>query len=177
MIKKAECFNKTIAFVIIHCTACGDAIPQKADQSFCFILPGKEHTTAKKRKEPEELVIPVTAETLDVSKQKVTTGVVRVTKHVSERTERVDETGFREEVEVKRIPINRYVETPPEVQVEGDTTIIPVLEEVLVVEKRLLLKEEVRVTRKRKEVKSPQEVHLRSEDVKVEHVEADRSPK
>ncbi len=143
-------------------------------------MPGKEHTTAKKRKEPgkepAEIVIPVIAEQLDVSKEQVTTGVVRVTKQVSERTETVDEPGFREEVEVKRIPINRYVETPPEVEVEGDTTIIPVLEEVLVVEKRLLLKEEVRVTRKRKEVKSPQEVHLRSEDVKVEHVEADRDP-
>ncbi len=116
-------------------------------------------------------MVPVIAEQLDVSKEQVTTGVVRVTRHVSERTETVDETGFREEVEVKRIPINRYVETQPEVQVEGDTTIIPVLEEVLVVEKRLLLKEEVRVMRKRKEVKSPQEVHLRSEDIKIEHVE------
>ncbi len=117
-------------------------------------------------------MIPVIAEQLDISKERATTGVVRVTKHVSERTEMVDETGFREEVDVKRIPINRYVETPPEVQVEGDTTIIPVLEEVLVVEKRLLLKEEVRVTRKRKEVKSPQEVHLRSEEVKIERAEA-----
>ncbi len=159
---------------VVRSHAMGDAFPRSRLWSLLYFA-GKENTTAKKRKEPgkepEEIVVPVIAEQLDVSKEQVTTGVVRVTRHVSERTETVDETGFREEVEVKRIPINRYVETQPEVQVEGDTTIIPVLEEVLVVEKRLLLKEEVRVTRKRKEVKSPQEVHLRSEDIKIEHVE------
>lgn len=123
------------------------------------------------------MVIPVTAETLEVSKKQVETGVVRVTRHISERTETVDATHFREDVEVERVPVNRFVETPPEVQVDGDTTIIPVLEEVLVVEKRLRVKEEIRVTRKRKEVKDPQQINLKSENVEVERVEADRDRK
>ena len=37
----------------------------------------------------------------------------------------------------------------PVTRVEGDTTIIPVVEEVLYTEKRLFLREEVRVTRRR----------------------------
>lgn len=127
--------------------------------------------------EASEVVIPVTAETLEVSKKQVTTGVVRVTKQVSVRSQTVDETQFREDVEVERIPVNRFVDTPPEVQIEGDTTIIPVLEEVLVVEKRLRVKEEIRVTRKRKEVKDPQEINLMTETVEVERVEKDRDLK
>ena len=52
---------------------------------------------------------------------------------------------------------------------EEDTLIIPVLEEVLVVEKRLLLKEEVRIT-KREETHTPQRVTLRREEAAVERI-------
>lgn len=36
----------------------------------------------------------------------------------------------------------------PEIRTEGDVTIVPVLEEVLVVEKRLVLKEELHIRRR-----------------------------
>jgi len=49
--------------------------------------------------------------------------------------------------------------------------IVPLLEEVLVVEKRLMLREEVRVTKRRNETHRPQTVTLRKEDVKVEKLE------
>jgi stress response protein YsnF len=52
-----------------------------------------------------------------------------------------------ERVTVSRVPINRYVEAPPQVRTEGDVTIIPVLEEVLIVEKKLLLREEIHLQR------------------------------
>jgi stress response protein YsnF len=45
-----------------------------------------------------------------------------------------------------------------------------VLEEVLVVEKRLLLKEEVRITKRRIETHMPQRVILRREEVAVERI-------
>lgn len=115
-----------------------------------------------------ELVIPVTAEELEITKEQVTTGSVRVSKQVTERTETVAEPTVHEEVEIERVPVDRFVDAPPEVRVEGDITIIPVVEEVLVVEKRIRVKEEIRVTRKRKEVKDRQQVNLRSEEVKVE---------
>jgi hypothetical protein len=49
--------------------------------------------------------------------------------------------------------------------------IIPVLEEVLVVEKRLRVKEEVHITRVRKEVHTPTHVTVREETVNVKRVE------
>ncbi len=113
-------------------------------------------------------MIPVTAEELELTKEQVLTGSVRVSKQVTERTETIAEPTIHEEVEVERVPVNRFVDAPPEVREEGDTTIISVVEEVLVVEKRIRVKEEIRVTRKRKEVKDQQQISLRSEEVKVE---------
>lgn len=103
------------------------------------------------------------------------TGKVRITKQVSERIETVDEPGFREEVEIERVPLDRLVDLPPDVRVEGDTTIIPVIEEVYILEKRYRVKEEVRVRRKRKEVNDPHQVSLRSEEVKIERVEVEEN--
>jgi stress response protein YsnF len=79
----------------------------------------------------------------------------------------VDQPLHSEEVEVERVAINRFVEAPPPVRQEGDTTIIPLLEEVLIVEKRLLLREEVHIKKLSKEVHEPQEVLLREERVEI----------
>jgi stress response protein YsnF len=61
------------------------------------------------------------------------------------------------------------------VRTEGDVTIIPVLEETVVVEKRLLLREEVHVRLKTHEEHQPQRVRLRSEDVVVERTRAENA--
>ena len=73
---------------------------------------------------------------------------------MSTRTEAVDEVvreSLRSEaVGVTRVPVNRELapgEPAPQIRTEGGLTIIPVLEEVLVVEKRLVLREEVHLQR------------------------------
>lgn len=96
----------------------------------------------------EPKTIPIIEEQLDVSKRTVRTGTVRV----ETSTALVDEvaTALLEssEVEVERIAVNREVELVPEVRIEGDTTIFPIMEEVLVVQKRLVLKEELHIKRR-----------------------------
>lgn len=52
-------------------------------------------------------------------------------------------------VEVERVPVDEEVDTPPATRQEGDTLIVPVVEEVLVVTKRYRIIEEVRVTKYR----------------------------
>lgn len=52
-------------------------------------------------------------------------------------------------VDVERVAVNEEVDTPPETRQEGDTLIVPVVEEVLVVTKRYRIIEEVRVTKHR----------------------------
>jgi uncharacterized protein (TIGR02271 family) len=120
----------------------------------------------------ERIVIPVLAETLSVGRRLVETGGgVRVTKHVHERAEVIEEPLLREDVTVERVPVNQSVDgTPPSQRQEGDTLILPILEEILVVEKRLLLREEVRITRQRRTVREPQTVTLREEVAEVERL-------
>ena len=53
----------------------------------------------------------------------------------------------REHVEVTHVPVDREVTEAPPIRTEGDVTIVPVLEERLVVEKRLFLVEELHLRR------------------------------
>jgi uncharacterized protein (TIGR02271 family) len=130
-----------------------------------------EHAGSKPRGHQDEtLVVPVLEEELEVQKRPVETGKVRITKVVHERKTIVDEPLFREEVEVTRVPIQRVVEGPVPVREEDGTTIISVVEEVLVVEKRWMLREEIHIRTQRTETHQPQRITLRSEEVQIERV-------
>jgi uncharacterized protein (TIGR02271 family) len=117
------------------------------------------------------LVVPVMEEVVDVHTRPVETGRVRLHKTVREREEVVDPPLLHDEVLIERVPVNRIVEEASPVRSEGDTLIIPVFEEVVVVEKRLLLKEEIHLTRRRVETHAPQRVTLRREEAIVERVD------
>ena len=121
-------------------------------------------------REGDTVVIPIVEEKLMVDKRAVITGGVRLIKQVTEREEVVDEALLRESVSVERVPINQIVAEAPQARQEGDTLIVPVLEEVLVTEKRLLLKEEIRITRTQTTVHEPQTVTLRSEQANLEDI-------
>ncbi len=112
--------------------------------------------------------IPIAREELDVSKKTVKTGTVRVRKIVREHEELVDLPLLREEVEVKRVSINRVIDGPVAARYEGELLILPVLEEVLVVQKQWVLKEELHISKRTVETHSPQSVTLRSEEAIVD---------
>ena len=128
-----------------------------------------ERRDASSEARGSSLVMPVIKEVLEVHTTPVETGRVRIRKIVHEREEIVDPPLLREEVVIERVPINRMVEGRL-LPSEEDTLIIPVLEEVLVVEKRLLLKEEVRITKRRVETHRPQRVTLRREEATLERL-------
>jgi uncharacterized protein (TIGR02271 family) len=130
------------------------------------VASGADNLTPKTADE-STLVVPVIDETLTVHTRQRETGLVQIRKTIHERIETVDPLLYAEEVEVERVAVNRFVDAPMPVRHEEDTTIIPLLEEVLVVEKRLLLREEVRITKARREVHNPQTVKLREERVEI----------
>jgi uncharacterized protein (TIGR02271 family) len=123
----------------------------------------------------ESRVIPVIREEVRVSRREVEHGGVRVHKRVEEREELVEQPIYREEVTVERVMLGRPVEAPIAPRQEGDTLIIPVLEEMLVVEKRLVLKEEIRITKRRFEETEQARVLLREEHVDIEELGDDRT--
>src|SRR5215210_8788974 len=121
-------------------------------------------------------VIPVVEEILDVRQRRVETGRVRITKVVHEREEEVKAPRVREEVTIERVTLNRMVDAPVSMRQEGDTFIIPLVEEVVVVEKRLMVKEELRITKRRIEEHASQKVMLRREEIVVERLDPSEQP-
>lgn len=113
-------------------------------------------------------VMPVLEEELQVGRRRRVTGQVRLTRTVRREEATVDEPLLSERIEVERVPVNRPVEAPPAPRHEGETLVLPVVEEVLVVEKRLILKEEIRVRRVREVRHEPRRIVLQKEDVRVE---------
>jgi uncharacterized protein (TIGR02271 family) len=119
----------------------------------------------------EQLIVPVFREEVQVEKQAVDTGRgVRIHKTVAELPCHIDERLLRDEVEVSHVPVDRIVplDAAPATRYEGDTLVVPILEEVLVVERRVRIKEEVRITRTRREEHHAETVMLKSEQVSVE---------
>ncbi|MDQ3711355.1 MAG: YsnF/AvaK domain-containing protein [Acidobacteriota bacterium] len=120
-----------------------------------------------------QIVIPLLAEQLNIARQKVLTGGVRVHKTVSERTETVDEPTLREEMEIQRVAVNSFITEPPAIRYEGDVMVVPLMEEVLVVEKKLVLREEIRITKRRDTLRNPQQYVVRREEATLEQIKPD----
>ena len=119
--------------------------------------------------EPEEVAaIPLVEERVSIAKRQVESGRLRVRISVEEREERVPVELAHDEVEIQRIPKNLPLSELPGVRLEGSVTIIPVVEEVVVVEKRLVLVEEIHVRRTTGKATQEIPVSLRSESAAIE---------
>jgi uncharacterized protein (TIGR02271 family) len=117
-----------------------------------------------------QTILPVVQEELEVQKRVVESGRIRVNKKVETTESIVDEPLLRQGFDIQKIPVNRIIDEVPTPRYDGATLVLPILEEVLVVEKRLVLREEVRITPQREEVRDPQTHSLRREHVEVERV-------
>jgi uncharacterized protein (TIGR02271 family) len=125
--------------------------------------------------EARQKVIPLFEEQLAVTKQVVPTARVQVSRVTHSHEELVDELLSREKVEVERVPIDQLVETMPSVREEGDYLIIPVVEEVLKIERVLVLKEEVRIRRVQHTERYQERVTLRRQEAVVNRLPIDES--
>lgn len=120
--------------------------------------------------EPAETVIPLLEEHLRLGKRVRETGRVRVSVTTGAEARRIEETLRSKLVEIERVPVGRTVAEAPPVREEGDTLVIPVLEEVLVVERRLVLREEVRLRLRVEERRHAEEVTLRRQSAAIERL-------
>jgi len=120
--------------------------------------------------ESESVRIPLAAERLRVGTRVRRTGVVRVSTRVERRTVVVDPPLRRQRIEVRRRRVDRFVDRPPDVRREGDTLIVPIVEEVVTT--RLRVVEEVAITLRRSIERRPQRVEVRRERAVVERLAA-----
>ncbi len=115
----------------------------------------------------EPLSIPVIEEQLHIGKRSVVTGTVRLDKHVGVYEEALDIPLAVRTFDVERVVLNKPVDTAPSVRQEGETTIYPLIEEQLILTKQLILREELRVTRRDTERRDTRTVSLRRESIEV----------
>lgn len=118
--------------------------------------------------EAGRIVIPVIEEKVYTDKQLVTTGTVHISKTVTEREHLIDETLLKNDVTIERETVNAFVEEAEDIHYGDDEIVIPLYEEVLVVEKRLRLTERVRLIRNRREESVQETITLREEHVDIE---------
>jgi stress response protein YsnF len=111
-------------------------------------------------------VLRLHAEAVAVSKS-VRKTLVRAKRTTRSRDHVVEEDLVRESVIVDRVAINRVVDAVPPIREEGDVTIVPVIEEIVVVERRLVLKEEIHLRRIRVTERHTETVVLREQEVAV----------
>ena len=95
-----------------------------------------------------DITIPLVAEELSVRAREVEVGRVRVHTEIDERIALARADLRNVDVNVERVPVGRVVDAVPAIREEGDTLIIPIVDEELVVTKRLILREEVHVVRR-----------------------------
>jgi stress response protein YsnF len=121
----------------------------------------------------KDLRIPLHVEEISVSRHEIKKAKIQVALVTGTREQLIDEELTHVRVEIERVPIDRTVEVAPPTRQEGDITIIPIVEEIVVVERRLVLKEEVRVRRVSTKEQHQETVVLRQQEAVVTREEPD----
>jgi stress response protein YsnF len=127
----------------------------------------EEQTRDRDQSRNDQVLVPLHAEEVSVAKRRVVTGRVKVSTVTRQHEQLIEEMLERDHVEVERIPVDREVDKPPPVREEGDTLIVPIVEEIVVVERRLRLKEEVRIRRTRETQPYKERVVVRKQEAVI----------
>lgn len=123
--------------------------------------------------ETERDFIPVVEETATVLTRRVVSGRVRIATQTEEINHLLPTDLASVEVDVVRVPIDRRIDTIPDVVTEGEVTIIPVVEERLVVTRELYLREEIHVRRIEHKETIDVPATTRRQTVQIERLPAD----
>ena len=156
--------------VIVGDTTDGHQTRTEAEAS---VLARVDQVVESRGDRDETEILQLLDETLSVSKRQVVTGHVTVTTRTEVRDEVAEIALNRHHVDVTRVPVGRIVEGHPTVRTEGDTTIVPVVEERYVVVKQIYLKEELHIRHivEREVVTAP--VQLRRQHAVIERQDID----
>jgi stress response protein YsnF len=120
-------------------------------------------------------VIPLVEERAYVEKRVVETSDATLAITTHEQSQTLTGDVLSASYVIERRPVGRFVDAPPEVRMEGESTVYPIVEEVLV--KRLMLREEIRVTPTRTRTPFSETVALRQQRATLERRDlSDPSP-
>lgn len=115
--------------------------------------------------------IPLMQEAVEIGKEQVETGIVRVRK-ISQEFEQPISMGLQSQsVNITRVPVNKTVERVFEARQEGSTLVVPIFEEVIT--KQIILKEEVRITVQNEQHDLNDSIILKSEKAVIERYDTE----
>lgn len=117
-------------------------------------------------------IVRLHSEELEITRERIAGDTVRVRTVTSQHDRLVEEQLVHERIEIVRVPIGRVVETVPDVRQDGDVTILPVVEEEIVVQRRLILKEEVHLRRVSVAEMHRETIVLREQDAVITRIPA-----
>jgi uncharacterized protein (TIGR02271 family) len=118
-----------------------------------------------------EVAVPVIEEELVTGRREVKTGSVRIRKRVQRIRKTVEMPVVRDAVKVERVPVNRVVKEIPAIREEQGMLVIPVVEEEIVVRRRLVLREEIHVIRSKVTERAAADVDVAREHAVVERLD------
>ena len=120
--------------------------------------------------------IELAEEQAEITKREVERGRVVVRTRVETRDEIAEIELQQEAVTVDHVPLGMPVEVAPAMREEDGVLIVPVLEEQLVLTTRLILKEEIRITRRSRTEVVREPVRLRSEQADILRLDGRDAP-
>jgi stress response protein YsnF len=119
-----------------------------------------------------DVVIPVVREEVQADAVPVITGGVRVTKRVHSQDEVIEQELRKSHVDVKRVKTNRVVDGPQPARRTGNTLIVPVVSEVLKIEKQWVVTEEIHITERQEKETVQNKVTLNHEEARLERLDS-----
>lgn len=137
-------------------------IHQQAGEIPMSINPGQAGNT-------NELHLPLVEERLEVGKRQINLGEVRLHKTVEQFEETTPVHLTHDDIEVQRVPVKPGEQKSMETHNEGEWLVIPVLREVAVVKKEVVVIEEIRI--RKRQITEEQEV---TEQLRREHIEIEK---
>lgn len=117
-----------------------------------------------------DVVVPVVSEEVHADALPVETGSLRVTKRVIGEDQVLEQELRKEHAEVKRVKVNRPADGPQQPYRSGNTLIVPVMAEVLDVQKRWVVTEEIHITKYEESEMAQQTVNVGHEEAQVERL-------
>ncbi|HBV90268.1 MAG TPA: stress response protein ysnf, partial [Pantoea sp.] len=120
--------------------------------------------------ESSEQVLSLAEETVEVSKQRVIDGHVRVTRQVTEHQQKIALMLRQQTADVQRIPKSERLTEMPAIREENGVLIIPIVEEEVEIVRHLVLKEEWHIRKVVSEVEIEQIVSLRRQQAHLTRI-------
>lgn len=115
-----------------------------------------------------QVSVPVMKEEVSVGVRRVPQERMRIRRRVITENREVHTPVWAERVQVDHVPRDVFVDRAPSPRREGDTLVLPIVEEVPVVQTRLLLKEEVRIRVVRERSIDRRTIAVRRHEVELE---------